>query len=88
MESWRRAGYNHHLDGLCIASPWAEAEHGAGLRIGIDHKPFDVRDTDSRRVSAQLVARAYDATIPTVSVNGGSFGPDVDVDRVRPVHYP
>ena len=88
MESWRRAGYNHHLDGMWFASPWAEAEHGVGLRIGIDHKLFDVRDADNRRVGAQLVGRAYDATILTGSVSGGSFGPDVDVDSVRPVHFP
>ena len=88
LESWRRADYDHHLDALCIAPPWAEAEHGAGLWIGIDYELFDFRDPDNRRVGAQLVGRIDDATILTGSVNGGSFGPDVDVDRVRPVHYP
>ena len=88
LESWPRAGYDHHLDALCVAPPWAEAEHGAGLWIGTDHELFGIRDADNRRVGVRLVGRIDDATILTGSVNGGSFGPDVDVDRVRPVHYP
>ena len=52
LESWPRAGYDLHLDTLCIAPPWAEAEHGAGFWIGIDHELFDFRDADNRRVGA------------------------------------
>ncbi len=88
MDLWRGAGYHYDLDGLYIASPWAEAKHGAGIRIGTDHEPFDVGDPYNRRAGAQFVGRIDDATILTGSVNGGSFGPNVDVDRVRPVHYP
>ena len=88
MELRRGAGYHYDLDGSYIASPWAEAKHGAGIRIGTGHEPFDVGDSDSERAGAQFAGRIRDAAILKGSVNGGSFGPDVDVDRVGPVRQP
>jgi len=86
--SRRGSGYDHYLDGPDVTSPRAKAKHGAGIRVSADHEPFDVRDPDNRRAGVWLVGQINDATILMGSVNGSSFGPDIDADRVRLVRYP
>ena len=73
--TWWWPVHGHNLGGPGVATPWTQTDDGASA----GHELFDTGDTGTRQPDGRL----GDATRREGSVDGGSFGPDVDTDRVR-----
>ena len=72
--TWWWPVHGHYLGGPGVATPWTQTDD----RAAAGHEPFDTGNTGTRQPDRRL----GDATRGEGFVDGGSFGPDVDSDRV------